>query len=52
MTGKKPPDWRRLVTLERGFPGTVWKPKALRFRLRSQRQDIMLLKPLKILPFF
>lgn len=50
MTGKKLPDWRRLVTLERGFPRTVWKPKALRFR--SQRQDIMLLKPLKILPFF
>lgn len=54
MTVKKPQGWSRLVTLdERGCSRTGWKPEALCFRLRSEREDTVLsTPPLKILPFF
>lgn len=52
MTVKKRQGWRRQVTLdERGFPRTIWKPKALGVRLRSEREDLMLSTLLQLLPF-
>lgn len=52
MTVKNRQGWSRLVTLdERGFPRTVWKPKALAVRLRSETEDTMLSSLLQRLPF-